>query len=255
MRIHRNGVALAYEEAGMGEPAMLLVHGWGTDRSLMKPILERTQNSRRAVAIDLRGFGESDAPEQSYSIDAYSDDLAFVVAHLGLGKPIIVGHSMGGMIALDFAARYPELVSAAVVLEGMILAPELLDGLQPIVAGVRGEDFRDVVARVISFLCGPRFDPRERARLVGTARSCRQHVLVSAMEGVVAFDSEAVTKAVKCPLLYVGTGERYADLDRLRALCPQVVTEQLVGCGHYFPSEMPEQVCHLIARFIRLASI
>ena len=112
MRIHRNGVALAYEEAGMGEPAMLLVHGWGTDRSLMKPILERTQNSRRAVAIDLRGFGESDAPEQSYSIDAYSDDLAFVVAHLGLGKPIIVGHSMGGMIAQEAYARFPRKFGA-----------------------------------------------------------------------------------------------------------------------------------------------
>jgi pimeloyl-ACP methyl ester carboxylesterase len=254
-RIFKDGVGLAYEEAGVGEPAILLVHGWGSDRSAMKRILEWAQNSRRTVAVDLRGFGESDAPEQSYSIEAFSDDLAFMAAHLGLGKPIIVGHSMGGMIALDFASRLPEQTSAAVVLESMILAPQLLDGLRPILAGIRNEDFREVVARLMSYLCGPRFDPQERSRLVAVARSCHQHVLTSAMEGILAFDSEEVTREVKCPLLYVGTAEQYADLRRLRAICPQVVTGQLVGCGHYFPLEVPEQLCPMIARFIQLTAV
>jgi pimeloyl-ACP methyl ester carboxylesterase len=249
-RIRKDGVALAYEEAGVGEPAILLVHGWATDRSVMRPLLDCAQRSRRTVAVDLRGFGESDAPEQPYPIEAYSDDLAFVAAHLGLGKPIIVGHSMGGMIALDFAGRHPEQVSAAIVLEGMILAPELLDGLRPVLARIRNQDFRDVAAGLMSYLCGPRFDPQERRQLAAVAGACRQHVLVSAMEGILAFDSEAATRTVNCPMLYVGTGERYADIGRLRALCPQVVTEQLVGCGHYFPLEVPEQLCPMIARFI-----
>jgi pimeloyl-ACP methyl ester carboxylesterase len=221
----------------------------------MKRIAEWAQRSRRTVAVDLRGFGESDAPEQPYPIEAHSDDLAFVAAHLGLGKPIIVGHSMGGMIALDFAGCHPEQTSALVVLEGMILAPELLDGLRPILAGVRNQDFRDVAAGLMSYLCGPRFDPQERAQLVAVARACRQHVLVAAMEGIISFDSEAATRKVKCPMLYVGTGERYADIGRLNTLCPQVVTGQLVGCGHYFPLEVPEQLCPMIARFIQLAAI
>jgi pimeloyl-ACP methyl ester carboxylesterase len=253
-RIRKDGVALACEEAGVGEPPLLLVHGWATDRSVMKRVHEWAQRSRRTVAVDLRGFGESDAPEQPYPIEAFSDDLAFVVAHLGLDRPIIVGHSMGGMVALDFAGRHPEQASAAIVLEGMILAPELLDGLRPILAGVRGHDFRDRVAGLMSYLCGPGFDPQERRQLVAVASSCHQHVLVSAMEGILAFDSEAATRKVKCPLLYVGTGERYADIGRLRALCPQVVTGQLVGCGHYFPLEVPEQLCPMIARFIQLAT-
>jgi pimeloyl-ACP methyl ester carboxylesterase len=251
-QIRKDRVNLVYEEAGVGEPPLLLVHGWATDRSVMKPLFEWAQRSRRTVAVDLRGFGESDAPEQPYTIASYGDDLAFVASHLRLARPIVVGHSMGGMIALDFAARHP--AAAAIVLEGMILAPELLDGLRPILARVRNADFRDAVAAAMSYLCGPRFDPQDRSHLVAVARSCRQHVLVSAMEGILSFDSEATASAVKCPLLYVGTGERYADLDRLRALCPQVITGQLVGCGHYFPLEVPEQLCPMIARFIRLAA-
>jgi pimeloyl-ACP methyl ester carboxylesterase len=252
MRIYRDRVALAYEEAGAGEPPMLLVHGWGADRAVMKPLFEWARGSRRAVAVDLRGFGESDAPDQPYRIEGYSDDLAFVSAALELGRSIVVGHSMGGMIALDFAARHADHVAAAIILEGMILAPDLVEGLRPILAGVRTEHYRDVVGGVMSYLSGPGLDARERARLVASARSCHQHVLVSATEGMLAFDSTAAARAVNCPLLYIGTGERYADFGQLREMCPQAITGQLVGCGHYFPLEVPEQLCPMIERFVDL---
>ena len=254
MWIHRDGVALAYEEAGAGEPPILLVHGWATDRAVMRPLFDWARGSRRAVSVDLRGFGASDAPEQRYSIGGYSDDLAFLARRLGLGRPIVVGHSMGGMIALDYAARHPQRLSAAIILEGMIVAPDLLDGLRPILAGVRTEGYADVVGGVMGYLTGPTFDVAERARLVARSRSCRQHVLVSAMESMVAFDSVAAASQVKCPLLYVGTNERYADIDRLRNLCPQLVRGQLVGCGHYFPLEVPEQLCPMLARFIHMTT-
>jgi pimeloyl-ACP methyl ester carboxylesterase len=231
---------------------VLLVHGWGTDRALMGPLFEWARASRRAIAVDLRGFGKSDAPDQPYRIEGYGDDLAFVSTRLNMGPSIVVGHSMGGMVALDFAARYPDQVRAAIILEGMILAPDLLEGLRPILAGVRTERYREVVSRVMSYLCGPGFDSQARARLVAVAASCQQHVLVSAMEGTLAFDSARAASAVKCPLLYVGTGERYADLGQLRQLCPQAITGQLVGCGHYFPLEVPEQLHPMIERFIRM---
>jgi pimeloyl-ACP methyl ester carboxylesterase len=251
MQIDRDGVGLACEEAGKGEPAILLVHGWGTDRAVLKPLFDWARASRRVVAVDLRGFGESDAPEQSYSIQGYSDDLSFIASRLGLQRPIVVGHSMGGLIALDFADRHADQVSAAVVLEPMAIAPELLQGLQPILAGVRTDGYRDVVAGLMNYLTGPHFEAQARARLVSFIRSCHQHVLISAMEGILAFDSEAAAANVKCPLLYLGTNTTYANLARFRELCPQLVTGQLVGCGHYFPLEVPEQINPMVARFIQ----
>lgn len=252
MRILREGIALGYDEAGQGEPTVVLVHGWATDRSLWRPLFAQLKASHRAIAVDLRGFGESAAPEQPYTIEGYADDLAFMMDKLDIPKAIVVGHSMGGMIALDFASRHPGRAAAAILLEGMVVAPPpLLAGLRPMLDGVRSERYREVVAGLMGHLTGPWFEPAERARLAALAASCPQHVLVSALEGILAFDSIAAAKAVKCPLLYIGTATSYADLGRFRELCPQLVTGQLVGCGHYFPLEVPDQLSPMIARFIR----
>jgi pimeloyl-ACP methyl ester carboxylesterase len=250
MRIHRDNVALGYDDAGRGDPPMLLVHGWGTDRAVFGPLFDHARRSRRVIAVDLRGFGESDAPEQPYSIEGYCDDLFFLAGQLGLEQPIVIGHSMGGIIALDFAARYADRISAAILLEAMVIADPLLAGLRPILEGVRTKAYRDVVSRLMTHLTGAYFDPGECERLVTFIASCPQHVLVSAMEGILAFDSVAAATNVKCPLLYVGTSATYTDVARFRALCPQLVTGQLVGCGHYFPMEVPDQLSAMVARFI-----
>ena len=253
MKLPREGIALGYADAGGGEPPVLLVHGWGTDRQLLQPLFAYLQRSHRVVSVDLRGHGESDAPEQAYTVQGYADDVAFLAAELGLEKPVVIGHSMGGLIALDVAARYGDRISAAVILEAMVAAPESrVAGLGPVLAGVRTEGYRAVLTGLMNYLTGPHFDAAERARLVRTVTSCPQHVLVSAMEDMLAFDSAAAAARVTCPLLYLGTSTTYADLDRLRQLCPQLVTGQLVGCGHYFPLEVPEQLNAMVGRFLQI---
>jgi pimeloyl-ACP methyl ester carboxylesterase len=257
MQTMRDGVALGYDEAGRGDPPVILIHGWGTDRTLMQPLFVEMQGRHKVVSVDLRGFGASAAPVQSYTIAGHADDLAFLIAQLGLQRPIVIGHSMGGMIALEFAARHGDQIAAAIILEGMVVAAEaVLDGLRRMLDDVRSKDgHRDFVARLMTHLAGPHFDPGACARLLATISACPQHVLIAALEGIIAFDSVAAAARVTCPLLYLGTNATYADLGRLRELCPQLVTGQLVGCGHYFPVEVPAQVNAMIARFIRIAVV
>ena len=108
-RLRRDGVALFYEEAGVGEPPMLLVHGLGCCHTHLTPQLEHFSDDHRVVAVDLRGHGQSDAPHQEYTIEGFADDLAWVCARLGLENPVVVGHSLGGEICLALAASYPDL--------------------------------------------------------------------------------------------------------------------------------------------------
>jgi pimeloyl-ACP methyl ester carboxylesterase len=233
---------------------MVLIHGWGTDRRVLKPLFDHAQRLRRVVSVDLRGFGESDTLEHPQTIPGHADDIALLLAELGLNKPVIVGHSMGGAIALDVAARYGERVSAAVLLEALVMAPEAsVAGLRQVLHGLRSDRYREVVAGLMKHIAGPHLCPEARAWLVSTATSCQKSVLVAAMEGLLAFDSAAAAAHVRCPLLYVGRGEPYADFERLRVLCPQLVIGQLVGCGHYFPLEVPEQLEPMVERFISTA--
>ncbi len=59
------------------------------------------------MALDLRGHGRSDKPDQQYTMRVFADDVAWLCAELELTKPILIGHSMGGIISFDLAARYP----------------------------------------------------------------------------------------------------------------------------------------------------
>jgi hypothetical protein len=77
-----------------------------------------------------------------------------------------------------------------------------------------------------------------------------QAVMVSALEGVLSFDSAAAAQKCKVPTLYASSGPWYTDVERFRSLCPQLVTCQAVGAGHYFELEVPEQVNAMVERFI-----
>lgn len=249
MQLQRQGIALAYEQAGQGEPALLLVHGWGASSAVMRPLYQHLQRTHRVVNVDLRGFGRSDAPAQEYSIVGYADDLVFVIEQLGLERPFVIGHSMGGIIALEMAARHAQRVCGAAILEAMVAAPAMLDGLRPVLAGVRSAAYRTVVNGLMRHLCGPGLAPDLRELVAESV--CPQHVLISAMEGMLDYDSAAAARQVRGPLLYVGTHHPYADLAHWRALCPQLVTVQLDGCGHYFPLEAPERLHEAIVNFLR----
>jgi pimeloyl-ACP methyl ester carboxylesterase len=112
-----NGVRLYYVRAGSGEPEMFFVPGWCCDHTAFRPQFDYFQDSHVVTAVDLRGVGKSDRPEQGYSIPELTDDVALLCAEVGIEKPVIVGHSLGGMIAVELAARYPALPSALVLVD------------------------------------------------------------------------------------------------------------------------------------------
>src|SRR5262245_9016399 len=109
--IERNGLRLAYDDRGAGEPVMVFVHGWTCDRSFFAPQAEHFARRHRVVSVDLRGHGESDKPNEPYPIGAYADDIAYLLDQLGLGKVVAVGHSSGGLTVLQLAASHPQCVA------------------------------------------------------------------------------------------------------------------------------------------------
>jgi pimeloyl-ACP methyl ester carboxylesterase len=138
--ITRGGIKLAYEERGSGSAAFVFIHGWTCDRSFFAPQAEHFAKRHRTVSVDLRGHGESDKPNGAYTISTFADDVAHVIGALNLGKVIAVGHSMGGVTALQLAAAHPDRVAAIVMVDPAPFAfpPDLRAGIEGLIAATEG---------------------------------------------------------------------------------------------------------------------
>ena len=124
-RVTVNGVTLAVEVRGDG-PAILFIHGYPFDRSIWKHQVAALEGWTR-VAPDLRGMGQSDAPDLGYSMETYASDLAGLLDLLGLDDVVLVGLSMGGYIAFEFLRRWKDRVRGLVLIDTRA-EPDTLEG-------------------------------------------------------------------------------------------------------------------------------
>ncbi|GAC1307521.1 MAG: hypothetical protein NVSMB21_11650 [Vulcanimicrobiaceae bacterium] len=151
-----DGATLAYADTGpRGGIPLLFVHGWLADRGMWGAVTERLAPRHRTIAIDLRGFGESNRAPGPYRIETLADDLSALVAALDLDPLVAIGHSMGAAVVQRFAIDRPDAVEAIVLVapvppSGMPLSPAAL--------------------RTFAKLPG---DPIETARWLGTL-TCRE---------------------------------------------------------------------------------
>ncbi len=109
--VYSDGVFVDHEMAGAGEYTVLFIHGWCIDQSYWKDQVEFLKSDFKTVTIDLPGFGNSGTNRDTWTVEAYGDDVNAVIDQLGLTNVIVVGHSMGGDIAVEAALKNPEIIA------------------------------------------------------------------------------------------------------------------------------------------------
>jgi len=106
MKIKVKNVLVNYIQYGEGKD-ILLLHGWGQNIEMMKILGDNFSNRFRITILDFPGFGESSEPEEVWSIKDYSDMLEEFIKELDIKKPIIMGHSFGGRVAIRYSSNHP----------------------------------------------------------------------------------------------------------------------------------------------------
>lgn len=119
-----HGHRRAYLKVGSG-PALLLIHGIGSRHETWLPIVERLAKHYTVIAPDLLGHGRSAKPRADYSIGGYANAMRDLLAVLGIERVTVVGHSLGGGIAMQFAYQYPQLTQRIVLVGAGGLGPEV----------------------------------------------------------------------------------------------------------------------------------
>jgi pimeloyl-ACP methyl ester carboxylesterase len=247
----RDGVKLAYTETGRGGPPIVFIHGMGCDSSDFAPQFEYFRQRHRVVAVDLRGHGESDVPAGGYTIAALADDVLWLCDELGVYKPIVVGHSLGGVVALEIAARRPDAATAIALLDSPVLIPpQVGEALAPLGAAMRSPAYRDAMIGFLASNFGPADDQERKGRILERAGRLPQHVGVALWEhGLETYDSVSAVQACALPVLYLHAAVP-SDLGQFARLCPRLMVGETVGAGHWLQLEVPGQVNAMLERFI-----
>jgi pimeloyl-ACP methyl ester carboxylesterase len=114
-----NGVKLHYLVAGKGDPVVLL-HGFAETSHMWRPLIAKLSDKHTVIAPDLRGFGQSSAPEDGYTKKAMAQDIHALVKSLKYDRVRLVGHDIGLMVAYAYAAQYPDEVDRLVLMEAFL---------------------------------------------------------------------------------------------------------------------------------------
>jgi 3-oxoadipate enol-lactonase len=255
-----NGTRLFYEIAGEGAP-VVLVHGFTLDRRMWDDQFEALTARHRVLRYDLRGFGASSVPDGPYR---HVDDLAALLHLFGIARAAIVGLSLGGMIAVDFALAYPEMVSVLVpvdsVLGGYRWSKEWDAEVTPIwQAGRAG----DIATSKALWLAHGLFTPARRDPIVGArlerivADYSGWHWLHQDFaQGIGPPAAEQFDRIAAPTLVVVGEQDIpdcLAMADRLAREIPGARKAVLPDVGHMANMEAPEQFNEILLSFLAMA--
>ncbi len=231
-----------------GQRTLVFVHGAGGSHLSWPPQLRRLAGAN-TYAPDLPGHGQSEGQGRT-SISAYADFVAAFLETLGLEKVTLVGHSMGGATALDFALRYSEKLAGLVLVGSgarLRVAPAILEGIR--------RDFEAAVRLICDYAFAT--DAPERLKREGRRQMGQTHpdVLYGDFAACDAFDVMDRLGEIRCPTLAIcGTADRLTPPKYSTYLRDHISGAQLVlieGAGHMVMLEQPEAVSRAIADFIQ----
>ncbi len=264
------GVRLHYLEQGQGRPVVFL-HGNGmmVEDMLISGLMGATaEKSYRAIAIDRPGFGHSDRPRgKSWTAEAQAELLPRLFARLGIERPIVVGHSLGTMVALALALNHPDQVSGLVLVSGYYFPTARADVVlvSPPATPILGDLLCYTLAPLMGEAMAPRmikkmFSPQpvparfEKEFPVGLMLRPSQISAASKDATHMIPDAYAMSDryaALSCPVaILAGDADKVVDqtdqAKRLHHLVPGSVLDVFAGIGHMTHHADPARVVRAI---------
>ncbi|WP_437982033.1 alpha/beta fold hydrolase [Sorangium sp. So ce117] len=251
-----NGITIHYLRTGGGKHPVVLLHGLMGSGACWTPLARALEAEFDVIMPDARGHGGSSAPHNGYRYDDHASDVVGLIRGLSLSRPVLLGHSMGGMTAAVVASRGAGVLRGLILVDPTFLNPERQHE-------VCDSDVADQHRQVLGL---QKSDLVERARARHPHRSPEiielqaEARLKTCMD---AFDVltppnpayRDVVSAIDVPsLLVIGDDSPVVTLEmaaELRSLNPRVRIEQVQDAGHGLPFEQPERLGEVVLSFLR----
>ena len=250
MKFQLPGALLDASIAGKGEPSLLFLHYFGGSSRSWSEVIEELCPSLRCIAPDLRGFGASNAARGPFSLAQNADDIAALIGELKLENFWVIGHSMGGKIALELASRRPR------GLEGLVLLAPSPPSPEPMSEETRASllESHGRVTKAREILCDITAHPLPAATF---QRAIKDNLRVSDeawrawLESGSREDISAQMSRVDVPVEVVAGAkdENLGAKVMKREVMPLLRDARLqivADCGHLLPLEAPEAIAEMV---------
>lgn len=244
-----DGVTLSILEAGTGDP-VIYVHGVVTTSNIFPKYLAAYSPEFRGIAVDLRGYGDSDKTPTGSNIDQFAADLIRLADDLHIDKPVWVGVSMGGMILQHLALTHPDRVRT-LVLVSTTDGAMILDRDLPTIGAPR--DYREVSKQIIVESFPPGTPPSLYQPLLDRIPTWNAPVLREALTSMSQFDVHGRLSKITAPtLIVVGVKDDVATPAIARGIRAQIAGARLVefNTGHFMMAEDPERFQTILGTFL-----
>jgi len=240
---------------GEGPPAVLL-HGWGAEGASLQPLVAHLARRYRTITPDLPGFGGTALPPTDWGVEDYADWTARLLAKLGVGRALFLGHSNGGRISIVLAATRPALVDRLVLVDSAGLRPELSAkqrAAAPVSTLGRAASGLPVVGPLAARLRG------RWHRALGAEDYANAGPLRGTFVKIVNRDLRDLLPGVQAPtLLLWGANDDatpVADGETMARLIPQARLVVLPGAGHYAYLDRPAEATAALDEFLTSSQV
>lgn len=240
---------LHVDDGGSGNAVpVLFIHGNGANTTQWQAQLDHLRPSRRAVAFDLRGMGQSDvAANGDYSVAAMADDVEAVANAIGLKRFVIVGHSYGGAVVAQYVAKHPERIAGVVYVDAAGNVKITDAQAEKFLAALQKNKETFVRQWFAPILKGS--PPEVQKAIFESEDKTPANVIASALDGMRAIDMRALLDAYHGPRLAIAA----ADIESPSSLhmqVPDVPVRKISGAGHWLMMDKPEEFNRILDEFL-----
>jgi len=260
--VQANGINIYYESQGEGEP-LLLIAGLGATHELWELQVPSFARWYRVVTFDNRGAGDSDKPQEPYSIALFADDTAALMDALGIERAHVYGQSMGGIIAQEFALRHPQRVRCLVLgcttfggPNSVLPSPEAA----AVLSGMPNLPEEQAVDRVLEVFYSRRYrrehaeEARQRIQNYFPLRT-PPDAYARQLMACLTFDAYERLPQIAAPTLVInGVEDVLLPAENSRIMAQRIPGAELVlfpEAGHLYFHEVPEEADAAVADFLR----
>jgi pimeloyl-ACP methyl ester carboxylesterase len=235
-----DAVPIRYRVYGQGEPALILIHGWSADSSYWDQQLEFFKKRYTVVTLDLAGHGESGTARGDWSIAAFGADVAAVANRIPNRELVLVGHSMGGPVALEASRRLRKRVIGIVGVDTFnnIGLPALTPReLEQRLAPYRRDFATTTRDNVMQRFFKPTSDPNLIRRIADDMASEPPGIGIGAMIGMNNMNYSSALGDINVPLVAINSDRLPTDVDRIRLHASTFRVKIMPGTGHFLMIE------------------